>query len=86
MENLVKVDGFESLRKDKTNGGVINVDKNAYKAYLISKSLAEKRETEKKITQEAVGSMQSEINNIKQDITEIKTMLLSLLNSKKAGD
>lgn len=83
MSNLVKVQGYSNLRKDLTNKGVINVDHNAYQNYLISKNLAKKNILEKEQTQQNLTYMQEEINSIKDDVGQIKEMLLALINKEK---
>jgi len=76
MSSFVKIEGHKGLVKDLTNGGVINIDKNAYKHYQMS-VLAAKKNIEEKQT------MQQEINNMKNDINEIKQMLVALINKEK---
>jgi len=69
-----KIKDYSHLRKDSANGGVVNVDNEAYIAYKRQKSLlldsVKNRE-----------SMQSEINSMKQDLEEIKTLLRKVLEN-----
>jgi|NOAtaT_6_FD_contig_41_6132514_length_2484_multi_3_in_0_out_0_2 hypothetical protein len=83
MNNLIKIQGYSNLRKDKTNKGIINVDHNAYQNYLMSKNLVKRNMLEKEQAQQTISSMQEEINNIKDDIGDIKTMLQHLINKDK---
>ena len=79
MSELLKISGFDQLVKDPKNGGVINIDRGAYKSHLVSKQLAQRDLAEKKASKESIQSMQTEINTIKNDISEIKNMILNLI-------
>jgi hypothetical protein len=83
MSYLVSIEGHSSLKKDIVNGGVVNVDKNAYKKYLQSKELAKKAQEEKLQSQQTIVRMEHEINSMKQDMNDIKKMLESLVNKDK---
>lgn len=80
MNELLKVSGYDNLRKDPLNGGVVNVDRNAYKTHLAKRAMMQRELAEKKVTQETINNMQAEINSIKEDITEVKSLLLTLIN------
>lgn len=82
---LLRVDGYTGLRKDQSNGGVINVDKSAYEAHKIAREVALRNIAEKRATESTMQSMQSEINNMKDDISEIKMMLAQLLSKANNG-
>ena len=81
--SLEKVEGYSSLRKDTTNGGVINVDKKSFEAYKNQRLFALQKQEESKNTVSAVAKLESEINNIKSDMQDIKLMLQSLLEKGK---
>lgn len=81
--SLVKVEGFEQYKKDTTNGGVINTDKRSFENYKNAKLFALQRNTEQRTTQENVMALQSEINNIKSDLSDIKSILTQLLEKGK---
>jgi hypothetical protein len=83
MSSLVKVQGYSNLRKDLINKGVVNVDHNAYQNYLVSKNLAKRNILEKEQAHQNLASMQDEINSIKDDVGQIKEMLLALMNKEK---
>lgn len=78
--SLVKIEGYQNLRKDPSTGGVINVDKRSYDSYMLAKNSASKQVEERKATQESISGLQDEINNIKNDLSEIKGILMSLIN------
>jgi hypothetical protein len=65
---LEKVKDYTHLRKDSANGGIINVDNDAYLAYKRQKSLLTDSIKERE-------SMKSEINSMKKDLEEIKNLL-----------
>jgi len=79
-DELNKVEGYSYLRKDLSNGGVVNVDRKAYEQHMRSRAIAKRNMAEKQINQESINSMRTEIDSIKDDMAEIKTMLLSLMN------
>lgn len=81
--SLEKVEGFSSLRKDTTTGGVINVDSQTYQNYKTQKILARQKFEETKTTHETVASLQTEINSIKSDMNDIKEILIKLLEKGK---
>lgn len=65
---LEKVKDYTHLRKDSANGGIINVDNDAYLAYKRQKSLLTDSLKDRE-------SMRSEINSMKKDLEEIKDLL-----------
>lgn len=74
--SLVKVEGFANLKKDTTNGGVINTDTSAFTKYKASKNIALDKNFE-------IENIHTEINNIKNDLTDIKLILVKLLEKGK---
>lgn len=76
---MVKVEGYSSYVKDTSSGGIINLDKSSYEARLRSKALVKREEEQKKQTQYAIANLQSEINTIKSDVSDIREMLLQLI-------
>ena len=67
MSKILPTDGF--LRSESNPGAIINVDNDALKAYKLRRS----RETDK----------QKEINSLKEEITNLKTLLSQLLEKNK---
>lgn len=78
--SLVKIEGYQNLRKDPSTGGIINVDKRSYESYMLAKNSATRHVEERKATQESISGLQDEINSIKNDLSEIKGILISLIN------
>jgi hypothetical protein len=77
--NLVSIEGYPNLKKDTTNGGVVNVDKRGYQTYQNNRIIALQKVQEQKQAQEEVVGLQNEINTMKGEISEIKNLLLKLL-------
>ena len=77
--NLVSIEGYSNLKKDTTSGGVVNVDKRGYQAYQSNRIKALQKVQEQKQAQEEVVGLQNEINTMKGEISEIKNLLLKLL-------
>jgi hypothetical protein len=72
MEYL-KVKGHDGLVRDPSSGAIINTSRSEYEQYMENLRIAEERE--KEISQHTV-----EINNIKNELQDIKTLLLQLVN------
>ncbi len=81
--SLEKVEGYSNLRKDVANGGVINVDKKSFESYKTQRLFALQKSEETKQTVSSVTKLETEINNIKCDMQDIKMMLQSLLEKGK---
>ncbi len=77
--SLVSVEGYKNLKKDTSSGGVVNIDSRGYKTYLENKKLALQQHEEQKQTQSSVMQLQQEINTIKSDMNDIKSILMQLL-------
>jgi hypothetical protein len=69
MKKMIPVDGHPNLYRDAQTGAIINCDTLSYNQYVAS---LQKRESDKK-----------EIENIKKDIGEIKSLLRELINGSK---
>lgn len=78
-----KVEGYSALRKDTVNGGVVNVDTKSFEAYKQKRLLALQKNAQEEQTVNTVSKLQSEINNIKSDMQDIKLMLQTLLEKGK---
>lgn len=62
---MIKVEGYSNLYRDETSGAIINYDTTSYNQYVNSLS---KKELRKK-----------ELDDIKNDIKEIKFLLKKIL-------
>ena len=66
---MIRVKGHTNLYRDESSGAIVNCDSLAYNQYL---NIVNNRESQKK-----------ELDMIKQDIDEIKSLLRELLNGSK---
>lgn len=81
--SLEKVEGFPHLRKDTSTGGVLNVDQKSFSAYKTQRLFALQKQEESKRTVNSVTKLETEINNIKSDMQDIKMLLQTLLEKGK---
>lgn len=70
---LVRVEGHLNLYKDESTGAVVNLDNTAYNQYIQSKKNKESK----------LKLQQQEIDNIKNEISEIKSLLKELINETR---
>jgi hypothetical protein len=70
---LARIEGHLNLYKDESTGAVINFDNTAYSQYIQSRKNKENKKR----------SQQQEIDNLKNEITEIKSLLVELLNETR---
>lgn len=66
---MIPVEGHPNLYRDEKSGAIINCDNQAYNQYMLSLNLRKKQ--------------QLEIESIKKDIDEIKSLLKEFLNGSK---
>jgi len=76
--NFLKVKGFDGLVRDTSNGAIINNNRAEYEKYIKQKTSAEERK--KQLDQ--VSKHSEEINNLKNELQEIKSMIFQLLTHK----
>ena len=72
MSNYIKVEGHSGLVRDLNTHAIINKDKNAY-------NLAKRRAEEAQRQRDEIRGATREINNLKCEMHEIKSMLKTLL-------
>ena len=72
MSDFIKVQGYSSLVRDTRTNAIVNRDKNAY-------NLAKKRADEAQRQRDEIRGATREINNLKCEMHEIKSMLKTLL-------
>ena len=73
MSDYIKVQGHASLVRDVRTNAVINKDKNAY-------NIAKRRAEEAQRQRDEIRGATREINNLKCEMHEIKSMLKTLLD------
>ena len=69
QEDLIPVEGEPSLFRDRNTGAIINMDTSGYAQY---KRMKQRRQTERE-----------ELDTLKKDIEEIKSLLKELTNGPK---
>ena len=72
MSDYLKVEGYNNLVRDTNTNAIINKDKNAY-------NLAKRRAEEAQRQRDEIRGATREINNLKCEMHEIKSMLKTLL-------
>ena len=72
MSDYIKVQGHSNLVRDVNSHAIINKDKNAY-------NLAKRRAQEAQRQRDEIRGATREINNLKCEMHEIKSMLKTLL-------
>ena len=72
-ERYSKIKGHEGLRKDELTGAIINVDRSAWQAARERAKAAQKSRDE-------IRDQARQINNLKCEMHEIKSMLQTLLD------
>lgn len=65
---MIPVEGHKNLYRDEKTGAIINCDENEYRQYIALKKQK--------------NSQKSEIENLKNEISEIKNLLYTLINEK----
>ena len=73
MTEFLKVIGHDGLVRDTSSGAIINTNKTEYEEYKARMREAEEREN-------AISQHTIEINNMKNELQEIKSLILQVLN------
>ena len=73
----VQVEGHTSLVRDMDSGAVINTNRSEYERYVKQKRLFQERNSQI----EQINKHTNEINSIKDDLQEIKSMLLQMVKN-----
>jgi hypothetical protein len=74
--NVVKIQDKDSLVRDMTSGAIINTDKTEYENYLVRRNASKQMKMQ-------IEKNSEEIAEIKNDISEIKQLLISLINKER---
>jgi hypothetical protein len=72
MNKHIKVKGYSDLVRDRNSGAILNINRNAMTAARERKKLFNDR--------------QEEIENIKKDVSDIKNILLKLVEDKHGNN
>ena len=73
--SIVKVEHYPELRRDEYSKGITNVDNDAYSNYMQGALTRKQRNA-------TLKSNTEEINNLKEDVSEIKDMLRQLISNQ----
>ena len=76
MNQFLKVEGHASLVRDTATGAILNNNRTEYEEYLDRKRKVEAREAE-------ISQHTEDINNIKNELSDIKQLLIELISTKK---
>lgn len=68
----LKVAGHAGLVRDTSTGAILNTNKSEYEEYIARQRQAEEREAE-------ISQHTEDINNIKNELQDIKSLLLQIL-------
>lgn len=71
--NLIPVEGENHLFRDPNTNAIVNTNQSDHKMYLARKQIQEKEK-------DKINCMERDINSIKNDLDEIKSLLRSLSN------
>ena len=74
----VKVEHHHELRRDEWSKGITNVGNDAYNNYMQGALVRRQRN-------QTLEQNTKEINNLKQDVSEVKDMLRQLLNKQNGN-
>jgi hypothetical protein len=74
--NLIPVEGQKDLYRDLKSNAIVNTNKNDYDTYIT-------RRNKVKGEQSKINELENEITNIKTSLDEIKTLLMSIINEPR---
>jgi|TARA_X000000368_G_scaffold292586_1_gene232610 hypothetical protein len=77
-DNLIPVTDREGWFRDPDSNAIVNCNKSAYDQYMASFNKRERKE--KQFT-----SLQTDVDGLKSDISDMKSMLTQLLEKKDAS-
>ncbi len=70
--SLIKVENYENLVKDTKSGAIVNTSKSEFQLYM-------KRRQERNKNGDKLRNACKEINNLKAELREIKTLIIEKL-------
>lgn len=77
--NYLNVEGIPGLARDKASGAIINTNSNEI-------STARARKYLQKLEKERVNRLEQDVNSIKQDIGDIRNLLIKMLEDKNGNN
>lgn len=73
---MIRVEGHKNLFRDEETGAIVNCDTYEYQKYINMR-------TEKKKQKEEIEKLKLSNGEIKQELNEIKALLMEILNGSK---
>jgi len=70
---MIPVKGHPDLYRDENTGAILNCNDTGYQNYISNKNLKEAQKL----------SQKQEIENLKNDVNEIKSLLMELINESR---
>ena len=77
-EDLIPVENRDGLFRDPESNAVVNCNKTQYEQYMASYNKRQKKDDD-------FDSLQTDVNLLKSDISDMKSMLTLLLEKKNAS-
>lgn len=74
--NLIQIEGHQDLLRDQTTNAILNTNKNEYNCYLQASQLRQKEKNK-------VENLERDLDTIKQEISQVKTLIQELLNAPR---
>ena len=74
MERYQRVEGHTGFVKDNHSGAVVNTSKSDYQKYIARRNAKNKDD-------EKIKKIEEEVGSLKNDLSEIKSMLSQIINS-----
>ena len=75
--DLIPVENREGWFRDPESHAIVNCNKSQYEQYMASYNKREKKE-------ESFNTLQNDVDALKSDISDMKSMLLKLVENKDA--
>ena len=76
MNGLIPVEGKDGWYRDPDSNAIVNANKSDYDKYMATYNKRQKEISEKK-------ALQNDVSELKSEMSEIKTLLLTLVQDKK---
>lgn len=70
---MIPVKGHPELYRDERTGAILNLDNTSYQNYIQNKNMKEAQKL----------SQKNEIEQLKKDVSEIKSLLMELINESR---
>lgn len=74
-----KVQDKEGLVRDVVSGAIVNIDDTAWSNYRASKQIRDKQRFEKEHQKSQINTLQTEVGNLKHELSDIKSLLSKVL-------